>query len=157
MHCLGCGYALANLSGTVCPECGRSFDPGDPHTFAAAPRIRLRTVLLWNSAAASMLAASITPLYLAWAQAWLILGRPPIPHLDDPKTIPGLTFHAWADSLCLLVPLAFVMQLGVLVCLERQKHDSLAVIHIFIAVATWAVFILLTFIDVFGAVAWYLD
>ena len=31
--CLGCGYALRGLPDSVCPECGRGFDPGDPTTF----------------------------------------------------------------------------------------------------------------------------
>lgn len=30
--CLGCGYALRELTTNTCPECGRGFDPGDPST-----------------------------------------------------------------------------------------------------------------------------
>lgn len=32
--CLGCGYALRELTTNTCPECGRGFDPGDPSTMA---------------------------------------------------------------------------------------------------------------------------
>jgi hypothetical protein len=28
--CLGCGYSLRGLSGKLCPECGRAFDPANP-------------------------------------------------------------------------------------------------------------------------------
>jgi hypothetical protein len=31
--CLGCGYALRGLVESRCPECGRSFDRGNPATF----------------------------------------------------------------------------------------------------------------------------
>lgn len=32
--CLGCGYALRELTTNTCPECGRGFDPGDPSTIS---------------------------------------------------------------------------------------------------------------------------
>jgi hypothetical protein len=38
MFCRGCGYALIGLPGNRCPECGREFDPVDPHTFLSHPR-----------------------------------------------------------------------------------------------------------------------
>jgi hypothetical protein len=31
--CLSCRYPLRGLPSTRCPECGRVFDPGNPHTF----------------------------------------------------------------------------------------------------------------------------
>ena len=40
VRCLGCGYRLRGLAGTVCPECGRRFDPADPTTYG--PRRRWR-------------------------------------------------------------------------------------------------------------------
>lgn len=33
-RCLGCGYALRELTLPRCPECGRGFDPRDERTFA---------------------------------------------------------------------------------------------------------------------------
>ncbi|MEX2215084.1 MAG: hypothetical protein WD768_13195 [Phycisphaeraceae bacterium] len=33
MYCLGCEYRLDQLTERRCPECGRAFDPSDPHTF----------------------------------------------------------------------------------------------------------------------------
>jgi hypothetical protein len=41
--CLGCGYLLRGLPKSVCPECGRAFDPADPSTYrdrAAVPKWR---------------------------------------------------------------------------------------------------------------------
>lgn len=32
-----CQYPLEHLSSNMCPECGRSFDPTDPSTFASGP------------------------------------------------------------------------------------------------------------------------
>jgi hypothetical protein len=34
MYCLGCRYNLRGLPENRCPECGRSFDPSRPTTFA---------------------------------------------------------------------------------------------------------------------------
>lgn len=36
-RCLDCGYSLQGLPENRCPECGRSFDPNDPETFAGRP------------------------------------------------------------------------------------------------------------------------
>ena len=41
-YCTSCDYPLAGVPGTVCPECGRAFDPADPKTFAAKPGARRR-------------------------------------------------------------------------------------------------------------------
>lgn len=41
-QCLTCGYILLGLSVPICPECGRSFDPGDPTTFDVSPKRRRR-------------------------------------------------------------------------------------------------------------------
>ena len=30
--CIGCGHALRGVTSRTCPECGRGFDPDDPHT-----------------------------------------------------------------------------------------------------------------------------
>ena len=32
--CVGCGYSLVGCPASVCPECGRAFDPNDPRTVA---------------------------------------------------------------------------------------------------------------------------
>ena len=44
MYCLNCRYTLAGLKSDRCPECGRSFDASNPHTygppFRCLPRLR---------------------------------------------------------------------------------------------------------------------
>jgi hypothetical protein len=45
-HCLGCNYPLRGLPESVCPECGRAFDPDDTSTYRHGPwrpRWRRRT------------------------------------------------------------------------------------------------------------------
>lgn len=45
-RCWTCGYQLRGLEGTVCPECGRTFDPADPSTFdRRAPGWRRRRTI----------------------------------------------------------------------------------------------------------------
>jgi hypothetical protein len=36
--CVQCGYALRELTGGYCPECGQPFDPNDPDTYARRGR-----------------------------------------------------------------------------------------------------------------------
>jgi hypothetical protein len=36
MRCKCCHYPLEHLTAHRCPECGREFDPNDPHTFELA-------------------------------------------------------------------------------------------------------------------------
>lgn len=43
-YCLDCGYKLMGLAEPRCPDCGRPFDPNDPHTFAFSPE----QVNLWG-------------------------------------------------------------------------------------------------------------
>ena len=33
MCCLSCGYTLNHLCRSICPECGRPFDPQEPRTY----------------------------------------------------------------------------------------------------------------------------
>ena len=58
-RCLSCGYLLRGLPESVCPECARAFDPGDPTTFDADPRRRRRRRRRWLIRSASTLAILI--------------------------------------------------------------------------------------------------
>jgi hypothetical protein len=53
LHCRRCGYSLKGLTGRVCPECGRGFDPSDPGTVRTSEQIvrsrRRRRYLLLSS------------------------------------------------------------------------------------------------------------
>ena len=54
VHCRQCGYDLRELATTECPECGATFDPGEPSRVAAA-------YLTWpNARCAMLLIASVT-------------------------------------------------------------------------------------------------
>ena len=44
--CLECGYALKALTHNVCPECGRTFDPAKPETYASRHRKRNRRLVV---------------------------------------------------------------------------------------------------------------
>jgi len=38
-YCRGCGYNVRQLPEPRCPECGRAFDPADPRTTLAKPKL----------------------------------------------------------------------------------------------------------------------
>jgi hypothetical protein len=55
MYCLACVYPLDRLQCNQCPECGRSFDPSDPSTYAKHPYVQhprkrpwIATLLVWS-------------------------------------------------------------------------------------------------------------
>ena len=64
IYCLGCGYCLEGLSEDRCPECGRSFEPNGPGTFALEP-----TLGLWRRPGVGLLVFSLLGLGL------LVIGR----------------------------------------------------------------------------------
>jgi len=41
-RCLDCNYSLRGLESSICPECGRSFDPRDPRTYRDPTRAAKR-------------------------------------------------------------------------------------------------------------------
>ncbi|MFH0983039.1 MAG: hypothetical protein V2A79_16090 [Planctomycetota bacterium] len=49
-RCLTCGYLLRDLPQSVCPECGRAFDPADSRTYDAEPEKRRRRRWIKRSA-----------------------------------------------------------------------------------------------------------
>jgi hypothetical protein len=74
--CLGCGYSLAGLPESRCPECGRAFDAHDPRTFRDLREPRWR--YWWRTAPPMWL--MITALGVA-AWASVVASRPTNPHL----------------------------------------------------------------------------
>lgn len=61
--CLGCGYLLVGLPTTVCPECGKEFDPADGRTFDNVWRTKYRRRKLrrklWLVVVAILIACSV--------------------------------------------------------------------------------------------------
>ncbi len=61
--CLGCGYRLVGLPTTVCPECGKEFDPADIRTFDNVRRTKFRRRQLrrrlWVAVVAILIAWSV--------------------------------------------------------------------------------------------------
>ena len=73
IYCLDCGYLLHGLREPRCPECGRTFDPRDPETFARSSR-RFKLI------GAARTVPFVTPLVLLsvwWVHVALTL-------MDDP-------------------------------------------------------------------------
>jgi hypothetical protein len=71
MRCLGCQYDLKHLAQHRCPECGKTFDPGDPATFdpSRTPIWSLKIDLF------VLLASAAAPLIVLWALLGLAWGR----------------------------------------------------------------------------------
>lgn len=67
MYCRQCGYHLAGLSENRCPECGRTFDQGNPRTFAGRPY----GWLLWRWLRRALFASLSLLVVIAVAAGWL--------------------------------------------------------------------------------------
>ena len=122
MFCSACRHNLRGAAGALCPECGRAFNPEDPASFlearsrlSSSPPNRIGRIgwLVLVCSAAPWI--SIAALVLLWGFAWLLLGHPPTPSIDDPKGIGGPGF-AWAYQATgfLLLPLFPAMGLAIL-------------------------------------------
>jgi hypothetical protein len=71
MYCRQCGYQLAGLSQSRCPECGRPFDPRNPRTFLRWPRSW--TVRRWIHRAEHTLLGGLIGIGLLIGGLWLYL------------------------------------------------------------------------------------
>ena len=133
MFCIGCGYELIGLQESRCPECGRGFDPTDPATIAVAPRgvisrsmSRALSALQWVFV---VLTCGVNAMELNYLVAWAVLGREPVPMIDDPKHLAGF---GWVHSLAMLWFLAafpsmlVAMFLAVYVAIKSRPRWSLA-------------------------------
>ena len=67
MYCRRCQYLLRELTQSVCPECGQSFDPDDPKTFSWSPvnprRQRIRSIWI---AAVMGVAVVVIGIFSGW-------------------------------------------------------------------------------------------
>ncbi|MGE3182214.1 MAG: hypothetical protein AB7N71_11335, partial [Phycisphaerae bacterium] len=172
MHCLKCEYDLRGVADCRCPECGRAFDPDDDATFATpedvlSPRQRWLFRILRVIALAPLIPHVF--LVAAWLSAWEMLGHPPSPYVDDPKSIsnPSVTWFIelfWGSTVfgCGL-PILLVMSLmgiGLLRSIYRPKprleqgfQREVFKTFIFWSV-TWGVSIGLFFSDPLDQLAW---
>ncbi len=91
MYCRDCQYPLKGLSAENCPECGREFDPDDPHTFSLGRRWVTRVAIIIG-------AAAVLPVLLGWGVSILV-------YVD-------LFFHPASESYHVLPAAAFVALLG---------------------------------------------
>lgn len=62
-RCWSCGYQLRGLEGTICPECGRAFDPNDPATFDRRDPEKLRRKRIRNALIAIGVLAVLIPVF----------------------------------------------------------------------------------------------
>ena len=69
MHCLSCSYDLTSLVTGTCPECGRSFDTGNPSTYDSRPRGQRLLIRI-----AASLATSVLCLGAMAGGAWIASG-----------------------------------------------------------------------------------
>lgn len=85
IYCNGCGYNLAGLEQSRCPECGRGFDTGDPRTFRRRP-LR-RGWVRWGVRAGVLLVllAGGSAGGLAWLHKDWRIDRDAIPAVTYPK------------------------------------------------------------------------
>jgi hypothetical protein len=140
MYCLTCQYDLQGLARRRCPECGNTFDPTDPETFAYAPRrprrmsFRLLAVLLFYPI------MPLTLIYATWLAAGITLGHAPRPSLDDPGALAGApsVMHSVSQvallGMATYVPLIPTLLIGYLL-FGRDKYRSLRTL---ILLATYA-------------------
>jgi hypothetical protein len=157
MFCIGCGYDLKGLTRTTCPECGRRFSPGDPETYACGPPSPVKRSIIVQALAAGLAWFSVAPMYIAWMQAWFILGRRPQAHIDDPKLIAGLTLYPEPVYCCTLAPVALLIHLVLLSWLALRAEWMLAAVHFWIALVSWVLIVLLVVFDPLRVCAWYFD
>lgn len=156
--CLDCGYPLDHLDQTRCPECGRTFDPTKPATYAASPRVvrRWPAALAWSTAVLPMFL--LVSFYGTWAATWLYLGHPPRAYIDDviyPQLgdvavwlgIAGYVFGFVPSLLCVLATDIYY--------LYRQRPRI--VVASSIIVLLWALPYLMIVWDPFGAWNWFID
>jgi len=90
-RCLGCGYILENLPEPRCPECGRSFDPGDPTTFRGAPAQATRgTTAVWFVVGSWLIVVGHTAAIVIAGQAGITAAHPLVM-----ASVPTAIIAAW--------------------------------------------------------------
>lgn len=175
-YCRDCGYQLRGLAEFRCPECGRAFDPADPHSFLSghphdlldvdSPLLRAVLHRLRLVAAAPFL--MFIALFVVWMAGWYELGHRPRKYVDDPKDIGGFVavLHPMVIPAFYVSLLANVLNVGLLATLcitmvnRRRKHERIPVRSVVITCAVAASLVGsvgLFFLDPMGIGAWWAD
>ena len=148
-YCLDCGYDLHGLLEARCPECGRAFDPRDPHSSASSPHPHRYLRFRWLFVGVFYPLLVFVLIYATWCVAGAHLGHPPRPNIDDPKSIPGLVASLYAASRAALlgfvvyVPLFPIVLIGYVLFgrpgPRMERSLVLLIIYIGMLSLTWAV------------------
>ncbi len=100
-------------------------------------------------------------IYLTWGMAWLTLGKPPRPALDDPKTITFIAFpYSVVDFMLSMLPIALMVLLLALLAqgiLKGRKQPRRYGRIWGMAILLWGTALALLFWDPLGAFNWFLD
>ncbi len=128
----------------------------------------MRSTLQWSAFLSLLLplypVLSIVVLYATWILAWIAIGHPPRPSIDDPGNISAIALPYKLTDLLIsgIIP---IFILNVVLLGARLLYDLLVlgkpsrswVRILAIAVALWAVNILILVGSPFDVFYWYLD
>lgn len=128
MFCKRCNFPLHDLKHSTCPECGQSFDPLNPHSYADRPTGIIARGWRWVLVcvmAAWALFVSWSP-WIAWFVAWIQVGSMPAPYMPEPNgALWGLHILAAVCGIGGLLPMG-VMSWIAFVAASQRRSDSRA-------------------------------
>lgn len=156
LACPVCGYDLAGITGTVCPECGGELHP---------EKIRRRQ-RSWHDIGTGAWLTTLTVPIASFGLLWLSalvarvqLGHWPRPSLDDPARIDGVFLPAFASlfafmlSIFAFVP-SFVFMLMMIARAWKLRRGALIVTAFIIA---WAPMFVQAAFDPGRITQWVMD
>lgn len=153
MKCGACGYDMSGTSNAAqCPECGVVEWRRQPEGFSAAE--------WWGFGIATVPLAAVGVVHLLYVVAWGVLGRRPVPYMDDPAGVAYVgTACEWTLMVYLLgLPISFVS----ILCLASVMHFNRrlgwqTIQFVAIAAVLWGAGLALGQWDPVGAVRWLMD
>jgi hypothetical protein len=133
--CLTCGYALRDLPGRTCPECGRPFDPADPRTMSLGHPLRPWQRWLLRPTGWPMIALALLGTGgLIYLSRWPRLSPEPLSVLLDefhwprpytmPPTAPDVVFYIAVVLWSVFIAWTVVWQLARLVLVRRAVRRA---------------------------------
>ncbi len=160
--CKRCGYLLDGLGAGACPECGRVFDPSDPCTFVVGAAPLPRWVNLVAAIGCVVQFSFLLLLYTNFVAAWVLLGRRPMPSMDDPSGISGLAPWLAATApfesvSCFLAAPVIPTTIVLIVWFKRRGTKERFPWVSRLIVTAWATFVALAAWDPLRAFEWIMD